>query len=167
MGQSLVSNEVAAGDYNKDQHLGRGKVRVAFPGSLRRRRYDSKGQDVEENHKRFGMHMYHDFFHGGFESGHLEDKERKSEEEEELLERPREQDNHRRLVESTDATQISSRYGKWREILKDNPRLSALLHQAGAKGLSTFGYEPESSFMDPRTSPAKGFVCDETVICKE
>jgi hypothetical protein len=61
---------------------------------------------------------------------------------------------------------VQKRYGKWREMLKEKPDLSAKLHAEGAKGLATFGYEPQTSFYDS-PSPTNGFQCDESVICDE
>ena len=62
--------------------------------------------------------------------------------------------------------EIKKRYGKWRELLKEKPDLSAKLHEVGAKGLGMFGYEPQTNFYDS-SSPINGFQCDETVICDE
>jgi hypothetical protein len=110
-----------------------------------------------EDHPSF--RHFHDFFHGGFEMS-------SSEEQQDI-----DDGDHRRLSQQTDASRapsskVHSRYGKWRDLLKDKPEISALLHKHGSQGLQTFGYEPPSEFMNPDTSPVKDFVCDETVVCQ-
>jgi hypothetical protein len=70
-----------------------------------------------------------------------------------------------------ESPQVQKRYGKWKEMLKDHADLSALLHKEGAKGLATFGYEPQTNFYDNRPSPTNIEhdypACDETVICND
>lgn len=77
----------------------------------------------------------------------------------------------KRQVGASPKQDVSKRYGKWREKLKDKPELSSLLHKEGVYGLATFGYEPYQTQLvgvngkkhdDVRRT---GFACDETVIC--
>jgi hypothetical protein len=65
-----------------------------------------------------------------------------------------------------ESPEIQKRYGKWREMLKDDPDLSSKLHQEGAKGLAKFGYEPQTNFYNSPSS-TNGFACDETVVCDD
>ncbi len=151
MGQSLVSSEVAAGDYKEDSGgFWEGHHQLHKFHGLRfgPRPVTSDGDKVTssmEDHPSF--RHFHDFFHGGFEMP-----------------------DHRRLSQQTASqeplSRVHSRYGKWRELLKDKPEISAMLHKHGSEGLRTFGYEPRSEFMNPDTSPVKDFVCDETVVCE-
>jgi len=171
MGQSLVSSEVAAGDYNQEDS---GGFWAAHHNNLhkfqglrwRARRITSDGDKVTPSHDEAMMkdhpsfRHFHDFFHGGFEMS-------RSEEQEDIDH----DGDHRRLSQQTDGSQapsskVHSRYGKWRDLLKDKPEISALLHKHGSQGLQTFGYEPPSEFMNPDTWPVKDFVCDETVVCQ-
>jgi len=39
--------------------------------------------------------------------------------------------------------QVSKRYGKWHERVKNNPGLHRVLHAEGKQGLDRFGYQPE------------------------
>jgi hypothetical protein len=41
--------------------------------------------------------------------------------------------------------QINNRYGKWKQILPANPRLSKLIYSEGADGLEKFGYIKKSN----------------------
>jgi len=184
MGKSLVSSEVAAGDYKQDARRGGfwGARHRPVPGRLapglrQQRRNEelgggkvmSDGMKVDGEEKHHLLHLYHDFFHGGFENGFANESKEESDEERYVYTshgRARRGD-HRRLSEAAHVSKVHSRYGKWRELLKDDPNLSALLHHEGAKGLATFGYEPPLRFMDANTSPIKDFTCDETVICGE
>jgi hypothetical protein len=72
----------------------------------------------------------------------------------------------RTAEESDESPKIQKRYGKWREMLKDDPDLSSKLHQEGAKGLAMLGYEPLRDFYDSPSS-TNGFACDKTVICDD
>jgi hypothetical protein len=168
MGQSLVSSEVAAGDYKQEDSGGFWGVHHnlhKFQGlRLRARGITSDGDKVTPSHDETmedhpSFRHFHDFFHGGFEMS-------SSEEQQDI-----DDGDHRRLSQQTDASRapsskVHSRYGKWRDLLKDKPEISALLHNHGSQGLQTFGYEPPSEFMNPDTSPVKDFVCDETVVCQ-
>jgi hypothetical protein len=37
---------------------------------------------------------------------------------------------------------LDERYGKWKQILRDKPKLAAMLYNVGAEGLAAFGYQP-------------------------
>ena len=64
-----------------------------------------------------------------------------------------------------EAAVVAKRYGKWVEKLSDNKQLSADLHEAGAQGLATFGYEPAAEFLDKRLTTTDSFQCNAEVIC--
>lgn len=197
MGTSLVSSDVAAGDYNADniRDLWRQRIGSHQRASPRvRRRYTTSdggkvasdgskiawdGSKVKGDGRAHLHSFYHEFFHGGLLSDDDTNDDTTDEHERHFaytsFGRAR-LENHRRLSQETSTSQgssnnVHSRYGKWRELLKDKPDLAALLHKEGAKGLATFGYEPESSsFMDPPrtlTVAVKDFSCDESVICEE
>ena len=46
-----------------------------------------------------------------------------------------------------DVASVHARYGKWKEVLKNSPELSAKLHDEGTKGLKVFGYEPRMNIL--------------------
>ena len=54
-----------------------------------------------------------------------------------------------------DEKRIMARYGKWKEVLQNEPDLVTRLEYTGAVSLQAFGYEPSSSkrvrFMDEST----------------
>ena len=59
--------------------------------------------------------------------------------------------------------EVSTRYGKWVELLRKKPELSRLLHEQGAESLKAFGYEPSKRFQD--RGDELDFVCDESIQC--
>jgi hypothetical protein len=64
--------------------------------------------------------------------------------------------------------QVSSRYGKWKELLQGNPTQEANLMRVGKKGLDVFGYEPLRELADDGDSTASGYTCKLTeAICIE
>lgn len=177
MGKSLVSSDKAAGDYKAEERRSFWSRpifnrRVGDRTQLRRKvASDGKVANstrAEGEAKVGGDHLgsfARSFFHGGLLSDDsLDDTTDDTTDNHSASQGRVIQERHRRLSE--EATDIHGRYGKWRERLKDLPDVSAKLHQEGAKGLAAFGYEPSSSFMDPQTSPIKGFRCDESVVCK-
>ena len=58
---------------------------------------------------------------------------------------------------------VMARYGKWQKLLENQTELSAKLHEFGADGLKTFGYEPQENFLDP---PDESFIaqCHEILL---
>lgn len=59
---------------------------------------------------------------------------------------------------------VKARYGKWVKKLEDKPDLSQRLHQLGATSLRTFGYEPQTRFLDP---PDETYIQQCRVILEE
>jgi len=63
---------------------------------------------------------------------------------------------------------VTKRYGKWHDPLKNNKELSDAIHTEGKKGLTAFGYETldegggRRPWMD---ATGGGFVCDASVRC--
>lgn len=160
MGRSLISSERAAGSY------GHGLFRM--PWDFRSDKF-VHGDAREEVKARLKGRIQ------GAEKSNTNDRKRNTDLNIELLERR--QENRRAFADmmhlpSTfrhrldNSPKVEKRYGKWREMLKEKPDLSAKLHEAGAKGLATFGYEPQTSFYDSPSS-INGFQCEETVICDE
>lgn len=190
MGKSLVSSEVAAGDYRKDDRRSegfwsnRGRVHPHGLGNTRqgrlRRKVASDGEVAERPQNPQRRYNYRTFQHAFYSGGLLSDDSPEEEEDEDaVIHHEHHQhpytsygrERHRRLSqqeESSSDKSIHSRYGKWRQRLKDLPHVSAQLHQEGAKGLATFGYEPASRFVEPQSpSPTEDFVCDETIVCEQ
>lgn len=61
---------------------------------------------------------------------------------------------------------ISHRYGKWAQVLREQPHLAHRLNAVGYKSLSLFGYEPHMRFMDfdPVNQKAK---CTLDTVCNK
>jgi hypothetical protein len=60
---------------------------------------------------------------------------------------------------------VNQRYGKWKSLLKDKPEVSSKLHEEGATGLATFGYEPFQAYFGGIRPPAHDFACDRRIVC--
>lgn len=83
------------------------------------------------------------------------------------LQRRERRQNEKQDETQKEAPKLEQRYGKWREMLKDKPELSAELHQEGADGLATFGYEPHQDRLSGlEKAITMDFPCDDTVICE-
>mmetsp|Transcript_2161 Transcript_2161/g.5078 ORF Transcript_2161/g.5078 Transcript_2161/m.5078 type:complete len:156 (+) Transcript_2161:2-469(+) len=61
---------------------------------------------------------------------------------------------------------VSTRYGKWVGLLKNEPELRKWLHDVGSKGLKAFGYEPMAQFMDCRPTDEE-FQCNASLVCPD
>ena len=63
-------------------------------------------------------------------------------------------------AEVRDANQhVSSKYGKWRGIVRNDPNLAKRLTELGGQGLRLLGYEPLRPLVAPNTGSVSGFVC--------
>lgn len=70
---------------------------------------------------------------------------------------------------STNSNKVTSRYGKWKQMVENKPDLIRDIQKYGSVGLSQFGYEPQRSY--PTENMVKletgGYVCSaETSICQ-
>ena len=54
---------------------------------------------------------------------------------------------------------LESRYGKWKNILKGNNELSTKMHSMGKDGLSMFGYEPLRELATAASTTKTGYIC--------
>ena len=54
---------------------------------------------------------------------------------------------------------VSSKYGKWRGIVRSDPLLAKRLNELGRQGLKLLGYEPMRALVAPNAASASGFVC--------
>ena len=191
MGKSLVSTDVAAGDYRSShQRLFKGPRNNHKASPWLRGATTLDGGKVEGPKEVLRSLFGNGLFSGGFRRGAFDIAETRGVNRRRLSQlwdpvlsernnqrwaksNPRMRKwgdllsiNKRHAVkEGEPVAMVHSRYGKWREKLKDEPVLSAKLHQVGARGLATFGYEPEAPFMDSSTSPIEDFKCDQTVVC--
>lgn len=63
------------------------------------------------------------------------------------------------------APRVHQRYGKWKGKLAQDRKFSQLIHDVGADGLRTFGYDPPARFLDANPTPSfhcwnMGTICD-------
>lgn len=57
---------------------------------------------------------------------------------------------------------VASKYGKWRGMVRGDPRLGQRLGELGAAGLRALGYEPLRPLASPGARSASGFACLES-----